>query len=462
MKYLLYIVFFLPITLQAQTFYQGADLSYINELEDCGVIYKENELPKDPYKIFADHNCTLVRLRLWHTPSWYDHLNEGKRYSHLADVKKSIKRAKMAKMQVLLDFHLSDNWADPSKQVIPAAWREIVDDTAVLKDSLYQYIYQTLHELNQAELLPEMIQIGNETNRGILLSQAVNDAGWTLDWNRNSALFNSGIQAVRDFETANNVAISIVLHVAGPSEVDWFIENFIANEVTDFDIIGLSYYEQWHGKNSIAEVGTIIAELKEKYNKDLMVVETGYPWTTAGNDTANNVLNQSHPEYAPLNPSHQKQWLVDLSNSIQENGGIGLIYWEPAWVNSPCSTQWGKGAHYENASFFDFENNLIADGGIGWMQGETVSTKEALNQISTTLNANHHILKLGLGSTTVQDSLKINLHSMEGKLVMEQIMVQNQLAYELALPDLVKGIYVLSLTVNNKVIFKDKLAIFQQ
>ncbi len=121
MKYLLYIVFFLPITLQAQTFYQGADLSYINELEDCGVIYKENELPKDPYKIFADHNCTLVRLRLWHTPSWYDHLNEGKRYSHLADVKKSIKRAKMAKMQVLLDFHLSDNWADPSKQVIPAA-----------------------------------------------------------------------------------------------------------------------------------------------------------------------------------------------------------------------------------------------------------------------------------------------------------------------------------------------------
>lgn len=462
MKYLFYITFFLATNLSAQTFYQGADLSYINEMEDCGVVYKENKVAKDPYKIFADHNCSLVRLRLWHSPSWYDTLNEGKRYSDLNDVKKSIKRAKMENMQVLLDFHLSDNWADPSKQVIPAAWSGVVDDTAILKDSLYQYIYQTLEALNQADLLPEMIQIGNETNRGILLAQTVNDAGWALDWNRNSTLFNSGIQAVRDFETANEVAIAIVLHVAGPAEVDWFIENFMANGVTDFDIIGISYYEQWHGKNSIAEVGTIIVELKAKYNKELMVVETGYPWTTAGNDAANNVLNQSHPDYAPLNPSHQKKWLVDLSKSIYDNGGIGLIYWEPAWVSSACSTQWGKGAHYENASFFDFDNNLIADGGIGWMEGETVSTKAVLNQLKTTLTANHRILKLTVGSISSQDSLTLNLHSMEGKLVVAETLAKNQLAYELTLPDLVKGIYVLSLTVNNKVIFKDKLAIFQQ
>lgn len=197
-------------SLTAQIFYKGAHLSYVNELEDCGVIYKENNQPKDPYQIFADHHTNLVRLRLWHTPSWYDDLNEGKRYADLLDVKKSIHRAKAAGMEVLLDFYLSDNWADPSKQIIPAAWHDVVDELPILKDSLYNYIYGTLAELEKDNSLPEMGQIGNETNRGILLSQSVNDAGWTLDWERNGELFNAAIQAVRDIE-AEYTQLKIVL-----------------------------------------------------------------------------------------------------------------------------------------------------------------------------------------------------------------------------------------------------------
>jgi arabinogalactan endo-1,4-beta-galactosidase len=99
-----------------QSFYFGADLSYVNEMEDCGVSYKEDGKPKDVHEMFADHGCNLVRLRLWHTPSWYDGLNNGNRYSDLADVKIAIGRAHAAGMEVLLDFHLSDNWADPGKQ----------------------------------------------------------------------------------------------------------------------------------------------------------------------------------------------------------------------------------------------------------------------------------------------------------------------------------------------------------
>lgn len=165
----------------AQPFYFGSDLSYVNEMENCGAIYKEDGQAKDPYAIFADHGNNLVRLRLWHTPSWYDQLNGGQRYSDLADVRKSIQRAKAQGMKVLLDFHLSDNWADPAKQVVPKAWSNVVDNLPVLKDSLYRYLYQTLTELHTEGLLPEMVQIGNETNKGILLSQEVSDAGWVLE-----------------------------------------------------------------------------------------------------------------------------------------------------------------------------------------------------------------------------------------------------------------------------------------
>ena len=211
--------------LQGQ-FYFGNDLSYVNEMLDCGVTYIDNSEEAYPFGIFASHGCNLVRLRLWHTPSWHDNLNSGNRYSDLADVKRSMTMAKQHGMPVLLNFHLSDNWADPSKQVVPAAWAPVVDDLPVLKDSLYNYIYGTLESLAAEGLTPEMVQIGNETNKGILQSQEDNDSGWKLDWNRNSQLFNRAIEAVRDFEVAHDKTIKIMIHAAGPSNATWPFEQF--------------------------------------------------------------------------------------------------------------------------------------------------------------------------------------------------------------------------------------------
>src|SRR5687768_4575905 len=151
-----------------QGFYFGVDLSYVNEMEDCGAAYRVNGVDTDPYKIFEEHGANLVRLRLWHTPSWYDDLNDGIRYSDFNDVRLSIMRAKAEGMDVLLDFHLSDTWADPSHQVIPAAWLPVVDNLPALQDSVYNYIYSTLGKLATEGLLPEIVQIGNETNKGIL------------------------------------------------------------------------------------------------------------------------------------------------------------------------------------------------------------------------------------------------------------------------------------------------------
>lgn len=357
-----------PVTDTTDVFYFGADLSYVNEMEDCGVVYKEKGATKDPYRIFADNNCNLVRLRLWHTPSWYDTLNTGKRYSDYEDVKKSIQRAKAAGMDVLLDFHLSDFWADPQRQWVPKAWEPVVNNLPVLKDSVYNYITQTLNSLNAAGLMPEMVQIGNETNRGILLAPPVNDAGWVLDWNRNGVLFKSAISAVRAVETNTGKKIKVALHIAGPADAKWLMEGFWNAGVTDFDVIGLSYYWAWHKPTSIGDAGNVLTELRQKYpGKDVMIFETGYIWTTQSNDQASNIISEVQAGYAPASPENQQKWLVDLTKEVKKRGGIGVVYWEPAWVSSSCRTPWGQGSHQEHATFFDFQNNVLPNGGMYWM-----------------------------------------------------------------------------------------------
>ncbi|MEO0732395.1 MAG: glycosyl hydrolase 53 family protein [Bacteroidota bacterium] len=364
----LIILSFLCTCGRAQHFFVGADLSYVNEMEDCGVAYRVDGTAKDPYQIFADRGANLVRLRLWHTPAWQDTLNEGRRYSNLADVKRGIRRAKAAGMAVLLDFHLSDFWADPERQLVPAAWAAVVDDLPVLQDSLYDYVAATLEELARENLLPEMVQVGNETNKGILQSAAANAAGWALDWPRNAALFNTAIRAIRDVEASTGHTFRVALHVAGPSNAAWLLEGFTENGVTDFDVIGLSYYWAWHQPLTIPQTGAIIAELRRDYpGKEVMIFETGYLWTRESNDQANNIINAVQEGYAPASPEQQRRWLTDLTREVYARGGSGVLYWEPAWVSSPCFTPWGQGSHQEHAAFFDFENELLTEGGIGFL-----------------------------------------------------------------------------------------------
>src|SRR5262249_35496482 len=100
--------------------YLGADLSYVNEMEDCGAVYREHGVARDPFAIFKEHGATLVRVRLWHDARWTH-------YSDLADVSKTIRRAKALGLQALLDFHYSDDWADGDKQIVPEAWAGIED-----------------------------------------------------------------------------------------------------------------------------------------------------------------------------------------------------------------------------------------------------------------------------------------------------------------------------------------------
>ncbi|MEM8585043.1 MAG: glycosyl hydrolase 53 family protein [Bacteroidota bacterium] len=436
--------------LSAQDFFFGADLSYVNEMEDCGVDYQEAGQSKDPYTIFSDRNFNLVRLRLWHTPSWYDDLNSGLRYSDLDDVIRSIGRAKDEGMQVLLDFHLSDIWADPSRQIVPTAWADVVDEQETLGDSLYNYVYETLHRLHELDLLPELVQIGNETNRGILLSEEENNAGWTLDWDRNSYLFNRAISAVRDIESILGVEVELGLHFAGPANAAYFVDEFIANGVTDFDWIGLSYYWAWHQPTTIEETGQLIANFKASYpDKRVIVLETGYIWTLDFNDQAQNIISETHPDYTPPSPDAQYRWLVDLTREIMSAGGDGLVYWEPAWVSSSCFTLWGQGSHQEHATFFNFSNELIEQGGIAWPQVDysTVSTRSypALPDFSLEFSAYYESegnrLQILFDDPVKSASIRIVLIHLDGARHGETSLVGRQDRYWVNLPELASGLY---------------------
>ncbi len=462
-------VFCLSVTAFSQSFYFGADLSYVNEMEDCGVVYTENSSSKDPYQLFADHHCNLVRLRLWHTPSWYDGLNAGQRYSDLQDVKKSIQRAKEQGMNVLLDYHLSDDWADASHQLVPAAWLGVVNNLSLLKDSLYNYISGTLLQLDQEGLLPEMVQIGNETNKGILLSPQDDQSGWMLDWNRNSQLFNTAIQAVRDVEVQSGKSIQIAIHFADPADVTWYVSNFIANGVIDFDVIGISYYWQYHHPYTIDLTGDVIAALISAYPPyKVMIFETGAIWTTQSHDEANNVLNTVDPSYSPASPENQNQWMIDLTQEVINSGGSGVIYWEPAWVSTDCYTQWGKGSHYENATFFDFDNNLIHSGGIGFMQHdyENLSAdNEAIPDygIQVTLDISLRRIILQFGCNAPQGVYGLMVVDQVGREVFSgEINKQGiePVQHSIDLPLLPAGIYAVAAWQGNAVIAREKIFLY--
>ncbi len=333
-----------------QSFFLGADLSYVNEMEDCGAVYYDRDgVKKDPYLIFGEAGTNLIRLRLWHNPQWTD-------YSNLSDVKKSIARAKGLEMQVLLDFHYSDTWTDPSQQEIPVAWADYIDDTPALGDLLYTYTYETLMELNDEGLLPDIVQIGNEINPMILQQ---GELEWPIDWERNSYLINKGIQAVRDVSSENQINIEVMLHIAQPENGLWWFEQAVDNGVTDFDWIGLSYYPIW-SEYDLDEVSQAFKTLMDTYSKRLMVVETAYPYTLDNADGANNILGEEAlVQGFDASPEGQLGYLNKLYGIIKDAGGEGLIYWEPAWVSTDCYTLWAQGSHWDNATLFNRDNRAL-------------------------------------------------------------------------------------------------------
>ena len=363
---------------QAQLFYFGNDLSYVNQMEDCGTEFKDNGAPKDVYRIFADRGANLVTVRLWVDPSWWQSplvqpAGVKSFYNDLEDVKETIRRSKAAGMQVMLGIHYSDFWADPGRQLIPRRWLGVAYNLEALKDSVYNYTASVLTSLNNDGLMPEFVKVGNETNNGIL-RHIPQENGYepiatvSNSWSRHAQLFNAAIKAVRDVGATASINPKIVIHFAGLGQVGAF-RNIMNNGVTDFDIVGISYYYAWHG-GSISQLQSAIRSLVTAFpGYEAMVIETGYPWTTRNFDQLGNIVTEPDPEYLPVIPEKQLEYLVDYARAVMKGGGAGVVFWEPAWVSTPCRTPWGIGSSHDHLVYFDPVNdNFMENGGGRWME----------------------------------------------------------------------------------------------
>ncbi len=336
-------------------FSMGVDLSYVNQVEDYGGVYRDSGKVKDLFRIMKDHGANTVRVRLWHTPTWVANLNSGKMYYDLYGVEKTLQRAKSQGMAVNLDIHYSDRWADPAHQDTPAAWAGLGID--VLKDSVYNYTLAILNYYKSKNLVPEMVQVGNETNSGMLwpVGKVENN-----NWQNFAILLKSGIKAVRDFSTGSTIKPKIILHVAQLQNAESWVSALKLQGVTDYDILGLSHYTKWSTVQTMNDVTASIKQLKTLAGKEVMVVETAYPWTGDNADSYTNIMSVTDkaPGY-DISIEDQFRYMKDLTQAIIDGGGKGIMYWEPAWISSQLNDGWGQGSSWENNAFFDFSGNTL-------------------------------------------------------------------------------------------------------
>lgn len=316
------------------TFIRAADMSYLPLIESEGTVYKHNNSAEDAITTLKNAGCNTIRIRLWQNPS--------DEHSGLAEVKALAQRIKLAGLKVWLTVHYSDTWADPGNQYKPTAWQSL--SFTDLKTAVATYTTQIMTEIN-----PDIIQIGNETNDGMLWPEG--------KLSTNESQYLQLVTATTTAVRAKSTTTKIMLHYAGLIGADWFYSK-VAN--IDYDYIGLSYYPIWHGKNLINLQNTMNS-LGQLYNKKVLIAETAYPFTLDWDDYTNNIVGletQILPAYAATNYG-QKQYLLAIKNLVKQSpNGIGFCYWGSEWVafRGPTAT---NGSTWENQALWDFNNNAL-------------------------------------------------------------------------------------------------------
>ncbi len=343
----------LTAEIPAQTFISGADLSYVNTILEKGGVYRDaSGNVTDPYRLFADKGASMVRIRLWHTPqNITDKCGNPIEANDLDDVVLAFQRAKSNGMKRMLAIHYGDYFNDPDKQKMPAAWMGL--SHSVLIDSVHRYTSAVLARLLAENVVPDVVAIGNETTWEFI-DETASTQGWT--WPEDADKFNAGFDAVDEFNAANGQQVKKAVHFTQSTAL-WLAGLFKSQQITNFDILGFSFYPMWADISTMQALGNLIQQLKTVSGKEIMVFETGAPWTLQNSDTYSNFMNNYGDFSYPVNAQGQKDFLYDLAETVYENGGTGIIYWEPAWITSSMCDAWGRGSSYENVGFFDFNNN---------------------------------------------------------------------------------------------------------
>lgn len=240
----------------------GADISFLPELEAQGIRFSENGKAEDVFSILKRHGFNYVRLRLFHDPARDSGYSPGKGFCDLEHTKAMAKRVKNAGMKLLLDFHYSDYWADPGKQYKPFAWRGL--SFPELKKALYAYTLQVMNELKAQGTVPDMVQVGNEINHGMVWPE-----GNVMQPDQLAQLMQAGMAAVKT--VAPSTVLLLHLALGGQNEETVFFLEEMRKRNIPFDVIGLSYYPKWHG--TLDDLRDNMIDLINRYDKDIIVVE---------------------------------------------------------------------------------------------------------------------------------------------------------------------------------------------
>ena len=333
---------------------RGADLSFLPQLEEAGVRYRDLAGRVRPAeRILANAGANVMRTRVWVSPP------TG--YSDKTRALALARRAKQAGMKILLDPHYADFWADPGKQPIPASWPT---DLPGLLTKIRTYTRDLVRAFAAQGTPVDLIQIGNEITNGILwpVGQLYLPDG-TQQWQAFTDLLKAGIQGA--LEGCGHRRPEIVLHIdrgGKLGDTQWFFDNITAYGVP-FDIIGQSYYPMWHG--SVAELQANLNDSVARYAKPVLLAEISYPWTFSDGDGRGNIVGPDaylpDVDRFPATPAGQAAFYEAVRQvllAVPGGKGLGFLAWEPEWIPG-VGWQPGAEASNDNLTQFDFTGRAL-------------------------------------------------------------------------------------------------------
>ncbi|HBM7672258.1 TPA: arabinogalactan endo-beta-1,4-galactanase [Enterobacter cloacae] len=363
-----------PFNAMPADFIKGADISTLLEAEQHGAkFYNQNGQQQDAIAILKANGVNTVRLRLWVDPQDASGKTYGGGSNNLENTIALAKRVKAQGLKLLLDFHYSDFWTDPGKQFKPKAWEKM--DYPQLKTAIHDYTRDTIARFKKEGVLPDMVQIGNEINGGMLWPEGKSWGQGGGEFDRLAGLLNAAIGGLKENLTGGE-QVKIMLHLAEGTKNDtfrwWFDE--IAKRGVPFDIIGLSMYTYWNGPISALKAN--MDDISRRYNKHVIVVEAAYGYTLDNCDNAENSFQAKEEKDGgyPGTVQGQYDYIHDLMQSVidvPDHRGKGIFYWEPTWIAVPGTTwatkagmkyihdEWKEGNARENQALFDCQGKVL-------------------------------------------------------------------------------------------------------
>jgi arabinogalactan endo-1,4-beta-galactosidase len=291
-----------PTPIPPSNFAKGADISWVTQMESNGIkFYNSSGTQQECLVLMKSLGMNSIRLRVW--------VNPAAGWNNTADVVAKAIRANNLGMRIMIDFHYSDSWADPGQQNKPVAWA--AQDINALKTSVANHTSTVLTALKNNGVTPEWVQVGNETNNGMLWPEGKA----SVNMSNFAQLVNAGYDAVKSVFPAAKV----IVHISNGYDnalFRWMFDGLKANGAK-YDVIGMSLYPtvaNWAGYNAqcLANMNDMVA----RYSKEVMVLEVGMSWSNA---TDCNLFLAD---------------LISKTKSVTGGKGLGVLYWEPEAYNN--------------------------------------------------------------------------------------------------------------------------------